>query len=297
MKTRSIILGLLSSLVVSHVAFAASPPNSQNTINYSTNMTATVESDMASVLVTIDATATTKDSHTAQMTAIQTLKTYLPKVDWQVVNIKQTQAASGAENVEVQLQAQIQQSDVSSLTRKISNAKVANQKMSLVVLNYDPSDEALSKMEQGLMIQLYKNIQQYAANFNRETRSNYRIQSVRFSTMTPRIQPLLLARGGAPTAVRDQNSMDVSSKKLKLTAYVTLQEEPTPATNDDARSRPMVGGQGSLPPAYLKVKGFKACMGEKDMGTWRSICLPSAKPSGCAQSSWQQLQAMKITAC
>jgi hypothetical protein len=59
----------------------------------------------------------------------------------------------------------------------------------------------------------------------------------------------------------------------------------------------MVGGKGSLPPAYLSVDGFKACMATKDMGGWTSYCMPAQKHSDCQLSSWDELVKMNIPNC
>ena len=47
----------------------------------------------------------------------------------------------------------------------------------------------------------------------------------------------------------------------------------------------------SLPPYYLQVPGWQECTKEKDMGSWRSVCIPQKKPAGCLNASWQDLQA------
>ena len=59
----------------------------------------------------------------------------------------------------------------------------------------------------------------------------------------------------------------------------------------------MVGGKGSLPPAYLSVKGFKDCLSTQDMGGWTAYCLPDSKPESCANDSWSRLSAMTIPKC
>merc|ERR1712216_554292 len=51
----------------------------------------------------------------------------------------------------------------------------------------------------------------------------------------------------------------------------------------------MVGGSGSLPPAYLQVPDFESCLGTKDVGSYSIVCLPVEMPDGCASESWAAL--------
>lgn len=55
--------------------------------------------------------------------------------------------------------------------------------------------------------------------------------------------------------------------------------------------------QNALPPAYLSVKGFKNCLGTKNMGTWQSYCLPETKPQSCDNDAWSQLSSMTLPKC
>ncbi|MDA0910635.1 MAG: LysM domain-containing protein [Proteobacteria bacterium] len=59
----------------------------------------------------------------------------------------------------------------------------------------------------------------------------------------------------------------------------------------------MVGGKGSLPPAYLSVKGFKDCLDTQKMGGWTAYCLPDNKPQSCTDGSWSKLSTMTIPKC
>ena len=46
---------------------------------------------------------------------------------------------------------------------------------------------------------------------------------------------------------------------------------------------------GMMPPAYLSVPQYKACVDKKNMGSWSSICKPAEKPVDCPADSWEQL--------
>ncbi|MCF6765353.1 LysM peptidoglycan-binding domain-containing protein [Thiotrichales bacterium 19S3-7] len=53
----------------------------------------------------------------------------------------------------------------------------------------------------------------------------------------------------------------------------------------------------ALPPAYLSVKGFKACLSEKSMGSWNAYCMPEIKPNLCDEDAWIKLSQMNIKTC
>ena len=44
-----------------------------------------------------------------------------------------------------------------------------------------------------------------------------------------------------------------------------------------------------LPPAYLSVPNHQDCLGLEDFGSHTKLCLPSSKPSGCLDASWEAL--------
>lgn len=86
----------------------------------------------------------------------------------------------------------------------------------------------------------------------------------------------------------------------KLTAIITfsLSLFLVGCSNDSdsktpASEKPI--GKGVLPPAYLTIKGGKACLGTKKMGTWNAVCIPKAKPAQCTDDSWDNLQSLKGT--
>ena len=64
-----------------------------------------------------------------------------------------------------------------------------------------------------------------------------------------------------------------------------------PTNNINQHSQMLVGDKkSSLPPKYLSVPDFQKCLSQKDMGTWKSWCLPESKPKGCPSESWDKLK-------
>jgi hypothetical protein len=151
------------------------------------------------------------------------------------------------------------------------------------------------------MIGMYQEIQQYVKDFNAKTKSNYHIQHVSYNSNIqnynrPAPQMMMLAKVGGENS--KSNDVEVS-KDINLSANVTLAMKPyaVPKSKAKDRSKALIGGKGSLPPAYLSVDGFKACMATKDMGGWTSYCMPAQKPSDCQLSSWDELVKMNIPNC
>jgi hypothetical protein len=65
-----------------------------------------------------------------------------------------------------------------------------------------------------------------------------------------------------------------------------------PAIKDATKHAPILVGnnKASLPPKYLSVPDFQKCLSQKNMGTWKSWCLPENKLKGCPSSSWDKLK-------
>ncbi len=53
-------------------------------------------------------------------------------------------------------------------------------------------------------------------------------------------------------------------------------------------NKQVIGGNAVLPPKYLSIDGWQKCIGKKDMGTWKAICMPKSKPAACSDNAWKQ---------
>ena len=64
-----------------------------------------------------------------------------------------------------------------------------------------------------------------------------------------------------------------------------------PSSKSISQHTPLIGNtKASLPPKYLSVPNFQKCLSQKDMGTWKSWCLPESQPKGCPSKSWDKLK-------
>ena len=78
-----------------------------------------------------------------------------------------------------------------------------------------------------------------------------------------------------------------------------LEAASTPAAAEPTATEPMVGGPGSLPPAYLSIPNYESCLSKETAGTSEQWCIPAAMPSECVDASWGQItqENMGLTAC
>ncbi|HAG62073.1 MAG TPA: hypothetical protein DCL40_04125 [Coxiellaceae bacterium] len=271
------------SMMLVGLSFADESSVADNTMTFSTDAKVTLESNMATVLVTVNATVTHQDPQAAQASIMKRLQSYAPEVKWQVVSINQQAVASGASNITLKLWAQVSQAVLTPLHQQLKQSH-NGYTIDLVVMNYDPPEAMVQQAKQDLMIQLYQQIQAYVARFNQSTGQNFSIQSVRYSALSP--QPVrafaLLAKTNGVSSPVNSAPAPVS-KAIQLNAFVTLSQ-----SGQQSSARPV--GQGVLPPAYLKVKNFKDCLSTVSRSTWKAWCMPASRPKACPAASWKQLQ-------
>jgi hypothetical protein len=235
----SIILGMVG------VANAGTMPvvyPEYNTVAFTLDSHVTIKSDTALVNVTVNTTTLPGDNAIVKKSAIDELKKILPKENWKIVNYKQSESASGAINIKIDIQARLTQSEIDSLRKSFAQHST-NQKMDIKVLNYNPTEAKVKESKQNLMIGMYQEIQQYVKDFNAKTKSNYHIQHVSYNSNIqnynrPAPQMMMLARVGGGNST----SKDVEvSKDINLSANVTLAMKPSiPWTNiEPAKTVPL----------------------------------------------------------
>ena len=271
-----------------------------NTVSFTLDSHVTVKSDTALVNVEVNITTLSGNNTIVKKSALDELKKLSPKSDWKIVNYKQSESASGAINIKIDIQARLTQSKIDALRKSFTNHST-NQKMDIKVLNYNPTEATVKASKKKLMIGMYQEIQQYVKDFNTKTHSNYHIQHVSYNSNIqsynrPAPQIMMLAKVGGANSTN--NDVEVS-KDINLSANVTLAMKPyaVPKSKANDKGKTLIGGKGGLPPAYLDVDGFKKCMGTKDMGGWSSYCMPTNKPYNCQLSSWDELVKMSLPHC
>ncbi len=295
-------------LAVSAISFAWAdtpvPPTS--TLSFTKSIETVIKSTTALVNVTVNATALKDDSQIIQQAALQRLEGVLPKVDWKVIDLDQTQAASGAQNIKIIIQARLNDTQIQQLKSELKNNNSNNSSFKIDVVSYDPSNEMIDKAKDQTMVQMYQSIQQYVKKFNQDTHSHYVIQNISYNANEAvlrdnRAALYVRAADSMKNASTAKKSKDIAvSKKFVMNAYVTL-SQPLPVMSQTRAGNMDKGNKMTakvLPPEYLSVDGYQICLQTKDNGSWQSWCMPKEKPAGCSDDSWAKLSQMKdIPSC
>ncbi len=199
-------------------------PVPQNTISFSTQDSVYVKSDTALVEITVNATAMKDSKNAIEKSATDQLNSAVKGVNWKVTDYQQNQAASGVINITMKLQARLTQVQIYEVTDNLKNPSVLNQKLSLKVLSFTPTEKMLKQAKSTLMVTLYQSLQNQVNDFNQKTHSNYHIQSVNFNDVnaySPKARTMMLAQDSESNA--PQKPLEVSQKVI-LNAYVTFAE-------------------------------------------------------------------------
>ncbi|GMN88687.1 hypothetical protein [Francisella sciaenopsi] len=220
------LIGFIGSV---SLAVAASDDCAEyNTIKYTTQAETTIKSDSILVEVTGYAT-TTLDKQNSIENQITDSINNIVKSDWKVKNIEQNTSNSGAINITIQLQSRISQGDLNKLQQAIENQdRSSGKRLAVKVLDYNPPAKEIEAAKQQLMIQLFKDTKDYLANFNKQTNSNYTIQSVQYIDVDgykPRNTVMLMKSAAYnETDTGSYNPVTVS-QDINIRANVTFMEK------------------------------------------------------------------------
>ncbi len=292
-KTKKVILLSAASLLCLN-AYADNNTPSESTISFSKSSEIVVKSNTALVNIIVNATALQGDNTIIQKAAIDNLSNILPKIDWKVVDYKETQADSGAQNIRLVIQARLTSEEIKTLQKELKNNNSNNSRFKIEVINFDPTPKMLDQAKENTMISMYQSIEQYVNDFNSKTNSHYFIRSVNYSVNEAPVEQRAVMYNKvsmlADAAPSNNNNLSVS-KKMVMNAYVTLAQKDTNhlTTKDVNMKTTQV-----LPPAYLQVPGFKQCLQTVDKGTWTAWCMPKTQPQGCNNASWKALSDLKV---
>lgn len=199
-----------------------------NTIKYSTQAETTVKSDSILVQVTGYATTTLEKQNEVEKQISDNVKNIV-KSDWKVKNIEQTTSNSGAINITVKLQARITQSELNNLQRTFENqGKSSGMRLVADVLDYNPPAKDIQAAKQKLMIKLFNDTKDYLTNFNKQTNSNYTIQSIQYidvDTYQPRNNLMLMKTAYSGDASSNSSSPVAVTQDINIKANVTFMEK------------------------------------------------------------------------
>ncbi|MEY8767405.1 hypothetical protein [Francisella philomiragia] len=220
------LIGLVGS-----VSFAVANSDNcveYNTIKYTTQAETTIKSDSILVEVTGYAT-TTLDKQNSIENQITDSINNIVKSDWKVKNIEQNTSNSGAINITIQLQSRISQGDLNKLQQAIENQdRSSGKRLAVKVLDYNPPAKEVEAAKQQLMIQLFKDTKDYLTSFNKQTNSNYTIQSVQYIDIDgykPRNTVMLMKSAAYNESDASSYSPVSVSQDINIRANVTFMEK------------------------------------------------------------------------
>ena len=135
-------------------------------------------------------------------------------LDWKGKDISQNTSQSRALNITTEPQGRVNQEELNKLQSTLKNQNASNQKLVAQVLDYNPPVEAIEDAKQRLMIDVYNSIQKYFENFNKQTKTNYIIQSIDYNDpniYTPRAASnMMLMRSSANYDASSEANTNVS---------------------------------------------------------------------------------------
>ncbi|ALB01538.1 hypothetical protein ACH24_02005 [Francisella persica ATCC VR-331] len=229
MKKKIISITLVSLFTTTSFAIAFGDCHYHNTIKYSAQAETTVKSESILVQVTGYATTTFEKQNSIEKQISGNVNNIV-KSNWKVKKIEQTASNSGAINITIKLQARISQSDLNKLQTAFENQdKSSGTKLVVDVLDYNPPAKDIQAAKQKLMIKLFNDTKDYLANFNKQTNSNYTIQSIQYIDVDDGYQPrnnlmLMKTSYNANASSNSYNTIAVS-QCINIKANVTFMEK------------------------------------------------------------------------
>ncbi|AVC44367.1 hypothetical protein B4919_06020 [Francisella tularensis subsp. novicida] len=229
MKKSIITITLISIFATTSLAIACDNDYlDHNTIKYSTQAETTVKSDSILVQVTGYATTTLEKQNDVEKQISDNVNNIV-KSEWKVKNIEQTTSNSGAINITIKLQARISQSDLNNLQRAFENQnKSSGMRLAVDVLDYNPPARDIQVAKQKLIIKLFNDTKDYLANFNKQTNSNYTIQSIQYidvDNYQPRNNLVLMKTAYSGDANSNSSNPVAVTQDINIKANVTFMEK------------------------------------------------------------------------
>jgi hypothetical protein len=223
---KKILPTALIGLAMTTSVYADENSKEYNTINYTTQAETSIKSDSILVQVTGYATTNLQDQTKIEQELANSVKNVVD-IDWKVKDVSQNTSQSGALNITLEMQARVNQKDLNKLQSTLENQKSSNQKLVVQVLDYNPPAKAIEQAKQKLMIDIYNNTQEYLENFNKQTKSNYIIQSIDYndpSIYTPRTSNMMLMKSSTNYDTSSNQANTNVSKDINIKAIVTFIE-------------------------------------------------------------------------
>ncbi len=290
---------LSTTILMCTNANASGNEQPESSISFTKTSEMIVSSTTALVNITVNATALQDDSSIIQQSAIQRLTSILPKIDWKVIDLKESQADSGAQNIKLVIQARLTDQQIKTLQKELKSNNSSNSRFKVDVISFNPTQDQLNQAKENMMLEMYQSIEQYVDTFNNKTNSHYFIRSINYNAdESPFANKAVMSMRTDNAAIEqssdnnEDNKEIQISKKVNMRAYVTLAQKDvlTSTIKKDVQMKIAT----VLPPAYLQVEGYNQCLQTQNEGTWTAWCIPKVQPKSCSDDSWKALLKLKV---
>jgi DNA polymerase III delta prime subunit len=222
-------ISFIGLLAFSSIAVACNNncQDNKNVVQYATQAETTVKSNSVLVQVTGYATTTLENQNIVEKQITDQVNNIV-KADWKVKNLEQNTSNSGALNITLQLQARISKQELNKLQSALDNQKASGKKLIVEVLDYNPPAVEVELAKQELMIRIFKDTKKYLDEFNKETDSDYTIQSIKYTDFNnyyrPRNNVMLMKASSNEMDSASQSSVAIS-QDITIKANVTFMEK------------------------------------------------------------------------
>lgn len=222
---RKVLSATLIGLVATTAIYGCEKNKKYNIINYTTQAETSIKSDSILVQVTAYATTNFQNQTKIKQELTNSIKNIVD-ANWKVKDINQNTSQSGALNITLKLEARVDQKELSKLQSVLEKQKSTSKKLVVEVLDYNPSTKIIEQAKQKLMIDLYNDTQKYLKDFNKQTNTNYIIQSVKYNTpnvYTSRTNNIMLMKSSTNNS--SNNTTNNVSQDINIKATVTFVEK------------------------------------------------------------------------
>ena len=217
------ILVFVSCMLMTTMAWADSDWSALlNKVNLQLSAEQWVTTQTAKVSVTVNAAVTGKGIDNIQNTILGKLKQLSNKTEWHIVSFNRYKDKSGLENVSIQSQARLPQSDLGALRTKAKSLSRPGETFKVSSIQFTPSEQEVRDANTALRNNIYMQAKKELDSVNKHyPDQKFYIHDVVFSS-SPAVRPMANKAVMRSAMV----SMEVSAAPLnvgnKMTLYAQL---------------------------------------------------------------------------
>lgn len=221
-----IIVGLFLGLL-SFVCHAELKPPALNSIKLQLSEEAWVKTDMAKVVVALDASLDQSQLANIHQQILQNLAKIADKVDWHITQFNRSKDQSNLERLQVLAEARLDESHLAKIGRQVEAVSKPGATYRIVSIEYNPSLADIERSRSMLRDKLYEQINLELARLNKVyPNTHYFVHEINFreNIAPPFAKNQLMVIGAQAASSNFDQAMQVSNQ-LQLTAEVILAEK------------------------------------------------------------------------